>query len=58
MAISKPTTRADLAASAAPAKAEASAPGYVRMTAPNGAVTDVPEGIVQSLVDSGYRKSK
>jgi hypothetical protein len=31
---------------------------YVRLTSPSGAVTEVPEGIVDALVESGYSKKK
>lgn len=30
----------------------------VKVTSPSGAVTEVPEGIVDALTDSGYSKSK
>ena len=31
---------------------------YVKVKSPSGAVTEVPEGIVDALLDSGYSKSK
>jgi hypothetical protein len=33
-------------------------PKTVKVKSPLGAVTEVPEGIVDSLLDSGYSKSK
>jgi hypothetical protein len=38
--------------------ADVEQPKTVKVTSPTGAVTEVPEGIVQSLLDSGYSKSK
>ena len=31
---------------------------YVKVKSPAGSVTEVPEGIVDALLESGYRKSK
>lgn len=31
---------------------------YVKVQSPSGSVTEVPEGIVGALLDSGYSKSK
>lgn len=33
-------------------------PGYVKVKGPSGAVTTVPEGIVEALLASGYKKTK
>lgn len=38
--------------------AEVQEPKYVRLASPTGAVTEVPEGIAQALLDSGYSKKK
>lgn len=38
--------------------AEVETPKTVKVTSPLGHVTEVPEGIVDALVDSGYSKSK
>lgn len=38
--------------------AEVEQPKTVKVTSPTGAVTEVPEGIVEALLDSGYSKSK
>lgn len=38
--------------------AEVDAPKTVKVKSPTGAVTEVPEGIVDSLLDSGYSKTK
>ena len=38
--------------------ADVKSPKSVKVTSPTGAVTEVPEGIVASLLDSGYSKSK
>jgi hypothetical protein len=38
------------------AVADVNAPKYVDVKSPTGAVTSVPEGSVQSLLDSGYSK--
>lgn len=38
--------------------AKASDVKYVKVKSPFGSVTEVPEGIVDSLLDSGYSKSK
>ena len=38
--------------------AKVTAPGYTKVTSPAGAVTEVPEGILEALLDSGYTKSK
>lgn len=38
--------------------ADVKSPKYVRVTSPAGFVSDVPESIVQSLLDSGYSKAK
>lgn len=54
MAIKKPTTTGDLTKVAEPEKDS----GTVRVTSPTGFVTVVPESIVQSLLDSGYSKTK
>jgi hypothetical protein len=36
--------------------ADVAAPKMVKLKAPTGAVTEVPEGIVAALLDSGYKK--
>lgn len=38
--------------------AEAETPKTVKVKSPLGAVTEVPEGIVEALLDSGYSKTK
>lgn len=38
--------------------AEVEAPKMVKVKSPLGSVTEVPEGIVDALLDSGYSKSK
>jgi hypothetical protein len=38
--------------------AEVEQPKTVKVTSPTGSVTEVPEGIVEALLDSGYSKSK
>lgn len=38
--------------------AKVDAPKTVKVKSPTGAVTEVPEGIVDALLDSGYSKSK
>lgn len=38
--------------------ADVSQPKTVKVTSPLGAVTEVPEAIVDALLDSGYSKSK
>ena len=38
--------------------ADVDSPKYVKVKSPSGAVTEVPEGIVDALLDSGYSKSK
>lgn len=38
--------------------AKVDAPKTVKVTSPAGTVTEVPEGIVDALLDSGYSKSK
>lgn len=38
--------------------AEVETPKTVKVKSPTGAVTEVPEGIVDSLLDSGYSKTK
>lgn len=38
--------------------AEVDAPKTVKVKSPTGAVTEVPEGILEALLDSGYSKSK
>ena len=38
--------------------ADVDSPKYVKVKSPAGAVTEVPEGIVDALVDSGYSKTK
>lgn len=38
--------------------ADVEAPKTVKVKSPLGAVTEVPEGIVDALLDSGYSKSK
>ena len=40
------------------AVAEVKAPKSVKVKSPTGAVTEVPEGIVDDLLDSGYSKTK
>jgi hypothetical protein len=37
--------------------ADVDAPKTVKVKSPTGAVTEVPEGIVDALLDSGYSKS-
>jgi hypothetical protein len=37
---------------------DAKSPKTVKVTSPLGQVTEVPEGIVDALLDSGYSKSK
>jgi len=55
MAVKKATTTDDLTAGA---ESEDSVK-YVKVKAPfSGAVTEVPEGIVEALLESGYSKSK
>lgn len=53
MAIKKATTTEGIA----PAP-EVSTPKTVKVTSPSGSVTEVPEGIVETLLGSGYTKSK
>ena len=38
--------------------ADVEQPKTVKVKSPLGAVTEVPEGIVEALLDSGYTKSK
>ena len=38
--------------------AEVESPKTVKVKSPLGAVTEVPEGIVDALLESGYSKSK
>ena len=38
--------------------AKVDAPKTVKVTSPLGSVTEVPEGIVDALLESGYSKSK
>jgi hypothetical protein len=38
--------------------ADVKSPKYVKVTSPAGFESEVPEGIVDSLLDSGYRKGK
>lgn len=38
--------------------AKVDGPKTVKVKSPTGAVSEVPEGIVDALLDSGYRKSK
>ena len=38
--------------------AEVEAPKTVKVKSPMGAVTEVPEDIVDALLDSGYKKTK
>lgn len=38
--------------------AEVESPNTVKVKSPLGAVTEVPEGIVEALLASGYSKSK
>ena len=40
------------------ALADIKGPKYVRVKSPAGFVSDVPEDIVESLVESGYSKTK
>ena len=51
MAIKKATTLSDLRAEAAPV-----AEGYTVVAGPSGAVSTVPDSILQVLLDSGYTK--
>lgn len=59
MAVRKPTKTDDVAEvdnGAAPVVPEVVAPKMVKLKSPTGAVTEVPEGIVDALLDSGYKK--
>ena len=40
------------------AVADVKEPDYVKVKSPAGAVTTVPKGIVDALLESGYSKSK
>jgi len=56
-------TRADLVEGVTDATdpamvAEVDAPKTVKLKSPWGSVTEVPAGIVDDLLDSGYRKTK
>lgn len=51
MAIKKATTVADLT-EAAPVVAE----GYTVIVGPSGVASTVPDGIVEALLDSGYKR--
>ena len=51
MAIKKATTTDDLKAEATPA-----AEGYTVVVGPSGAVSTVPDSILEALLDSGYTK--
>ena len=62
MAVRKPTTTAEVAVvdpeptSPEEAHEGTAIPKMVKLKAPTGAVTEVPEGIVAALLDSGYKK--
>ena len=45
-------------ATAPEALAKVDAPKVVKVKSPFGAVTEVPEGIVDALLESGYSKTK
>ena len=52
MAVKKPTTTTDVVESKPTPVGE----GAVKVVSPFGAVTEVPESIVKTLLDSGYKK--
>lgn len=56
MAIKKATTTDDITPK--PEKAPDKEPSTTKVKSPTGSVTEVPEGILQALLDSGYTKSK
>jgi hypothetical protein len=51
VAVKKATTRDDIKQAPEPAE-----DGYTRLVSPDGHVTTVPDGIVGSLIDSGYKR--
>lgn len=51
MAVKKATTTDDLKAEDKPA-----AEGYTTVIGPSGSETSVPDSILESLLDSGYKK--
>ena len=56
MATTKPTKVADVKQPAVETKAKDAK--YVTLVSPTGAKTEVPEGIVDALKDSGYKTVK
>ncbi len=56
MAVKKATTTDDLTPE--PEKAPEAKASTTKVKSPSGAVTEVPESILQALLDSGYTKSK
>ena len=54
MAVKKATTTADIKAE----EPKAGTPGLVKVKAPSGHVTEVPEGIVEALLASGYKRTR
>lgn len=61
MAVRKPTTTADVIEPAGAGRevvAKPEAAEVVRVKSPSGFVTEVPVGIVDALLDSGYSKTK